>query len=647
MKTRLIIIIMAIWCTASAGAQSLKLDGLLLPADGSTTGRMVAVHLDAGSQTLQTLKVVAYSLYNGQNTESADYIDFGNGLYTLSLPQTTGECAYQVCAVLADGTQLKTEMIELDGVSRFRWIGSDVKWTSYTTGYAPDTPRIDGSIDYKTNPFNVGGISFYKSFSTHGKGSFTFRFEEGNPYSRFYTHYGIQDNKDKGDVRFSFKVNGELKETHDMYSKTNAVKPADGIYLRTFETPIDGETTIELIGDVIDDYTHDHMNFPMGRIYLKPDTRSQQTSTWPATAILAADSPFEQVLKAEFTSGGTVYYRIVSGEEYATLDGDRLNVHTIPSDKLAYIEVEAFQPGTDDYLPGPVYRCKFYVRNNKVVPKDGKLTLTDGDELDELTVYADPTSCGQVLVDNGMVSVKRLVLKYTFVPGKWNFISFPANLNIDKVSNLNELGYTYNSGSKAYYIRRYSTRLRAEQPEKTAWEKLLTPQVIRNQGYIMGVSRSADNPDNIPVEVTFVLDNVSLGMDADMGGSMNVALNLMQVEPGTEVPVYVMPDGVKGAPLKVMVRFSPSDRSVLPMNYAAALDEMRVTFNPNRSGIRLTLPTEEKARVVIFDQKCHIVKAINYESPYLIDIRDLKPGNYTLHVSYGNATTTCPLEITK
>ena len=179
--------------------------------------------------------------------------------------------------------------------------------------------------------------------------------------------------------------------------------------------------------------------------------------------------------------------------------------------------------------------------------------------------------------------------------------------------------------------------MRAEQPEKTAWEKLLTPQVIRNQGYIMGVSRSADNPDNTPVEVTFVLDNVSLGMDADMEGSMNVALNLMQVEPGTEVPVYVMPDGVKGAPLKVMVRFSPSDRSVLPMNYAAALDEMRVTFNPNRSGIRLTLPTSEKARVVFFDKKGKVIKAIKYESPQLIDVKDMPQGKYQLYIEYGNA----------
>lgn len=285
--------------------------------------------------------------------------------------------------------------------------------------------------------------------------------------------------------------------------------------------------------------------------------------------------------------------------------------------------------------------------SHKTVEKDGKLTLTDGDEIDELTVYADPTSCGQVVVDKGLASVKRLVLKYTFVPGKWNFISFPANLNIDKVSNLNELGYAYNTGTKAYYIRRYNTRARAESPEKAAWEKLATPQVVRNQGYIMGVSRSADNPDNKPVEVTFTFDNVTLGMDASMGGTMDVALNLMQVEPDTEVPVYIMPDGVKGAPLKVMVRFSPSDLSVLPMNYEAALDEMRVTFNPNRSGIRLTLPTEEKARVVIFDHKCRIVKAVNYESPFLIDIRDLKPGNYTLHVTYGNATKTCPLDITK
>lgn len=156
----------------------------------------------------------------------------------------------------------------------------------------------------------------------------------------------------------------------------------------------------------------------------------------------------------------------------------------------------------------------------------------------------------------------------------------------------------------------------------------------------------ADNPGDKPVEVTFVLGNTTLGVDASGNGSMNVELNMMQLEPGTEFPVYVMPDDdVKGAPLKVMVRFSPDDLSALPVNHAKALEDVRVTFNPNNSGIRLTLPTQEQAKVVIFDSKERMVKAVKYVSPYLIDITGLEPGSYQLYIQYGNATATRPLEI--
>lgn len=161
----------------------------------------------------------------------------------------------------------------------------------------------------------------------------------------------------------------------------------------------------------------------------------------------------------------------------------------------------------------------------------------------------------------------------------------------------------------------------------------------------MGVARSADNPDNTPVEVTFVFENTTLGMDASNNGSLNVELNMMQVEPGTEIPVYVRPDGVKGAPLRVMVRFSPKDITELPVNYANALEEARVTFNPNNSGIRLTLPTQDPAKVVIFDSKERVVKAVKYIAPYLIDVTDMKPGKYQLYIQYGNATATKPFEI--
>lgn len=654
MKARYIFVLLFSLLSLHSQAQSIELGGILPAADGGLNGRMVIAKVDDGGKQIQNLQLVSFSLRDGKSTTTSDYVFLGEGYYLLPIPttldrnfevplmNTTDRYAYRVKLTTTDGTTLLTEMIEDNGVERFKWIGSDVKWTSFTQGEIG--PKVDMALG-GFNPFKVANINFYKSFSVHGKGSFTFDFPADNPYSRMFTYYGIQDDRPGGDVRFSFVVNGTTVETHDMYSMSNPVKPADGIYLRKFETPVNGATVIKLLGDVIDDAAYDHMNFPMGRMYLKPDSRKKQQAGWPSVETLASDKPFTHTLDAAFTSGGKTFYEVVSGTEYASVEGNVLNIHTIPQDKSEYIEVKAIQLGTADYMPAMPSTCRFYVRNNKVVPADGKLVLNNGDVVDQLTVYANPDSRGQVVVNNGFASVNKLILKYTFKPGEWNFISFPANVSLSQISDLNSLGYTLNGSQKAFYLCEYSTRSRAEQPSKTAWTKLTSDNVIKNKGYIMGVSRSADNPENKPVEVTFVFENTTLGFDPSNSGSLNVELNMMQIEPGTEIPVYVMPDGLKGAPLKVMVKFSPKDISELPLNYAKALDDARVTFNPNNSGIRLTLPTQEQAKVVIFDSKERVIKAVKYIAPYLIDITDLKPGKYQLYIQYGNATATKPFEI--
>lgn len=654
MKARYIFVLLFSLLGLHSQAQSIELGGILPAADGGLNGRMVIAKVDDGGKQIQNLQLVSFSLRDGNSTTTSDYVSLGEGYYLLPIPttlnrnfevplmNTTDRYAYRVKLTTTDGTTLLTEMIEDNGVERFKWIGSDVKWTSFTQGEIG--PKVDMALG-GFNPFKVANINFYKSFSVHGKGSFTFDFTADNPYSRMFTYYGIQDDRPGGDVRFSFVVNGTTVETHDMYSMSNPVKPADGIYLRKFETPVNGATVIKLLGDVIDDAAYDHMNFPMGRMYLKPDSRKKQQAGWPSVETLASDKPFTHTLDAAFTSGGKTFYEVVSGTEYASVEGNVLNIHTIPQDKSEYIEVKAIQLGTADYMPATPSTCRFYVRNNKVVPADGKMVLNNGDIVDQLTVYANPDSRGQVVVDNGFASVNKLILKYTFKPGEWNFISFPANVSLSQISDLNSLGYTLNGSQKAFYLCEYSTRSRAEQPSKTAWTKLASDNVIKNKGYIMGVSRSADNPENKPVEVTFVFENTTLGFDPSSSGSLNVELNMMQLEPGTEIPVYVMPDGLKGVPLKVMVKFSPKDISSLPVNYAKALDDARVTFNPNNSGIRLTLPTQDQARVVIFDSKERVIKAVKYIAPYLIDITDLKPGKYQLYIQYGNATATKPFEV--
>ncbi len=100
-----------------------------------------------------------------------------------------------------------------------------------------------------------------------------------------------------------------------------------------------------------------------------------------------------------------------------------------------------------------------------LVQKDARVELEGGQVLEELIVYGDAGQMGQVVVKNGIVQVKKLILKYTFVPKEWNFITFPSDLDIDKISDLNAKGYYLNnktSGRGAYYIRSYDTQVRAE-----------------------------------------------------------------------------------------------------------------------------------------------------------------------------------------
>lgn len=657
MNARYIFASLSIAAALPLNAQKVELVGILPSADGGFDGRMIVVKADGGDKAIKDIDLVTFKLSSAENHKyEGTAIKKSDGYYLLPIPSldrnfevpyldTDDRYAYRIGLTTDDGARIVTEMIEDNGVERFYWLGSDVKWTSATSGYL--SPVSDRPIESDKNPFSAGGLTAYKSFSTHAKGSFLYSFPADNRYSRFFTYYGIQDDRSPGDILFKFKVNGEIVETKTVYSMTNPKKPADDVCLHKFETPINGKTDIEITGDVIDDNGGDHMNFLVGRVYLKTDTRKAQTQSWPEEQTLPYFKPFTYTLQNPFPSDGTVYYELLSGSEYATLDGATLNVHTIPEDKSAYIEIRAYQFGTDEYLPAPPATCRFYVRNDKTVERGEKLELNGGEVVDQLTVYADPESRGQVVVSNGYAQVKKLYLKYTFRPGEWNFITFPANMNLDRVSNLNELGYKFNDNKKAYFICEYNTRQRAENPEKTAWTQLASPDVVRNKGYIMGVSRSADNPDNTPVEVTFTFENTTLGVDASGDGSMNVELDMMQVKPGTTVPVYVQPDGVKGAPLKVMVTFSPKDLSQLPVNYAAALDEARITFIPDRSGIRLTLPTQDPAKVVIFDRKDRIVKAVSYTAPYVIDIRTLKPGEYRAYIQYGNASAVKPFTVEK
>lgn len=619
--------------SVAAHAQKVEMIGIL-----SHNGeKYVCGKVDPGTKTITNVELYCFNMNTGEKSYKQDYIKYDNGYYMFKIQ--TGQAVkygYRMVPTFNGDNydKLYSTNIEENGVDRFEWLGSDYKWTDAKSGYK--SPIADAGIEGNI-PFTVNSTQYYKGFTTHAAGYIKFDFAEDSPFCRFYTLYGIQDDRNIGDLTFTFTVNGIEKEKQTMFAKTNNTPNYNGPYIREFEYTIDGATTIYINGSIYDqDNGGDHMNFPMARVYYKPDARATQTIAWQEEKILSSTKPFSHQLEAKASSGLDIIYRISKGAEYASLEGTTLNITAIPENPNEYIEVEAFQPGNEEYKYTDLYRCRYYIRNNKTVLKNEKLVITDNTDIEELVVYGDAQSVGQVVVQNGLVKVNRLVLKYTFMPGKWNFITFPGEFNIDQISDLNSKGYYLNNEKKPYYICEYDTRSRAETPQKNSWKRLYSPIVKRNKGYIMGLARTDEN-DQTPVEITFTLDNTSLGTTAEQDGTLNVALNLLELEPEKEFPVYIQAEGVKSNILTVMMKFHPKDVEDLPLNFAKALEQARVTFNPNRSGIRLTLPESTPAKVLIFNKRGKLVKAVKYVSPHLIDIKDLKKGKYTLLVEYGNS----------
>lgn len=612
----------------------------------SPEGRVICFQIPEGVM-VQNIAVHVYNLENGEKADATTSFFDSGGYCFVKVPenQTKNSYAYEFQFSLSDGTQYSSSKYEATNERWFDWLGSDLKWTDAVSGQPGRDPLIDAW--YSPYPGWEGYIGFnsttiYKALVTCAEGYFQYDFPADHPYDLLETQYGVATYDpetwlEDGDVHFVFSVNGEVKEEQDMRAPGISGSSTNESYVRTFTTPLSGQTSVKMAGKVLNTAsTGDIMVFALPRVYYKAEARLPQTLDWPAEKAIDEYRPFKYTLPATSDAGLPVVYRLVYGSEYASLEGSVLNVNQIPEGD--YIEIEAFQPGNEVYRPTDVSRCRFTVSGQKVVATTEDYLLHENETVDEIIVKGDKESVGQISVESGSANIGRLVLQYTFIPGEWNFISFPSNADLNKITNLSELGYVYDKGDKAFYVLEYNTKKRADNPDETAWTRLKTPSIKAGKGYIMGVSRSSENPNNDPVTVTFTFDNVTLDLNKEQNGVVGVNMDFYEVKPGTKFPVYIKPaNGVKGNTLRFDLVFEPKDLTSLPMNYEHELQECRITFNPNRSGIRLTLPTSEAAKVLIFDHKDRLVKAVRYESPYLIDIKDLKKGEYQVLIEYGNA----------
>lgn len=609
----------------------------LLGGDKSADGKYYAyISVNAANKEIKSLSITGYdhilTLNKKETVELTDMLLLSTSSVTgvsIYAAPITESSVYRISAELsnedASSEALKSCYYEIENgkghayeyVSDLPYEGSS-GWNGIKMDRSPDNLVI-----------NLLGQTYAKGIGLHSQGWIRFTFDAGK-YHRFVADAAIQKNyTGRADAQLKFKLEGSTNvEIIDYFTEITQAKKVSWDY----------ELPANVIAVVVDffkvNYGNESAHSCLGgaRLYLTPPIRKAQSINWDQSQEIYAYRPVTIPLNATSSSGLPVYYRIVNGNSNAEIvDGSVLRINKFSSD----VVVEAYQPGDDEWESAPFKTSVFKIYSGSKVDAGSTIDLSTGDVLDELIVYGNGVKTGEVNV-KGLPQVKKIIYKCKFRPSEWNFVSFPSNVNIDEISNLRELGYELNAplGKPAYYILEYDGKNRAENPSASSWKRLKTPYLEARKGYIMGINNVATTDS---VEVTFNIDNTAMALSGN-STEFHVSVDLSQCEPQSVQTFYVRPTNVKGNALKMDVEFNPSDYSELPVNHEIALKNARVTHTPGYEGIRITLPDATPAKVAIFDSKGKkLIKAVHYVSPMMIDVSDLKAGEYKAFISYGNA----------
>lgn len=511
----------------------------------------------------------------------------------------------------------------------------------YGTFGGPNTTynKMNGEVIEIGNG-NTSLQKYKKGFNIHATGSLTVNANYLTPYDRVIVDMGFQkyDTHNLSNQKLTLQLyNGNtlLADTVDAY------KPC----MQQWDFPINNQSPLKFVGDQGSDGNgNDYVCIGAPRLYYSHGVKTPQTIQWDTDRRIINNQTSYVDLEAASESGFPIFYHIVSGSEYATIQDRRL-VITTPPVGGADIVVDAYQPGNDVWAPAAVSTCRFGLVKGREVQRGEYLELSGSDTFDELIIHADKASAGQVTVKNGIVDVKKIILKYTFNPGEWVHIAFPSDLNIDNVSDLKSLGYSFNAfGAPAYYIKEYDSAGLALNTSESAWKMLASPSVKANKGYLMCVGSSSDDA---PVEVTFTIDNSQVDL-VNIMRALSLTVDFSGMQPNSKQNVTVTsanPDVISNN-LTIEVSFQPSDLTTLPLNHQQALENMRYVFVGEHKALRLTLPDQTPAKVVFFDKSGKkVIKAVKYVAPNVIDLSGMKPGTYNMFVEYGNANRTFEIEL--
>lgn len=253
--------------------------------------------------------------------------------------------------------------------------------------------------------------------------------------------------------------------------------------------------------------------------------------------------------------------------------------------------------------------------------------------IDRLIVNADKESSGELIIESGVVQVKKMTYRMRLKPAEWTMISLPsdiANLNDTNATNIAKAGLIQNSGAKRYLVKRYDAQARAIASEP--WIQITTPEMKAGAAYLIYVVTGTTDM----FDLEFYFDNVTLN-SAKAVNNMFVDVDLTGKEVLKNYNVQINARNIKANTLNVAVYNEP-ENVVIPVNHAETLKDAAVIMTEENDGFRITLPDAQIAKVIITDRKMKsVLKAVEYVAPAVIRLDGLKPGTYKAVIEYGSA----------
>ncbi len=502
--------------------------------------------------------------------------------------------------------------------------GSEFHTDDYSLSTSYGSPQIDKS--FEEGELHTGDIRAGRGFGIHANGYVVMRFPAGL-YDRFTGYAGKQINKN-GNISFSLKVNETFTYPGQIFSPGNYY---------TFDQELDLAATYVRIdvGMGNDGNGADHGSICSPYFFMRETRQAQQIEDTLRHQDIQVFTDTLTIKPSVLTSAGLDgSYTILQGHEHAEVREGHIYIREVNA--IDTLVIQAFHPGNTAYQASNPILLKYVFSSSLEVPKDTTITLLSGGRYEKVTLHSDGLQTGKVIVPQGIVKVDELEIKMHVNPEQWYHFSLPFDLDLIKESNLVALGLDLKgeSGKPRFEMKEFSESHKSSDSLSNGWVETTATTLKANKGYLF---RIANAPQDKSTDLIFKMDN-NLMTVLDGSKIVNLSVDLGYAPAGSKQVVYVNPTNVEGDVLRVEIDFQPSSLAELPMNYEQELKQARVTFTPNREGIRLTLPTQEVAKVAIFKASdFSFVKGVNYVSPNLINITDLAPGAYEVVVSYGNA----------